>query len=97
MGWTPCIGPKLGSILTLAATSPTVGAGSLVLAAYALGLAVPFLAVPVVYRRFRRLSSWLAGRPRAVDVVCGALVAGVGILVFEGAFAPLSGFFRLGL
>ena len=50
VGWTPRIGPKLGSILTLAATSPTVGAGSLLLAAYALGLAVPFLAVPVVYR-----------------------------------------------
>lgn len=97
VGWTPCIGPTLGSILTLAAASSTVGAGSLLLGAYALGLAVPFLAVLAVYRRFRRLSSWLAGRPRAADVVSGVLVAGVGILVFEGTFARLSGLFPLSL
>ena len=97
VGWTPCIGPTLGSILTLAAASPTVGAGSLLLVAYALGLAVPFVAVLGAYRRFRGLSAWLAGRPRSVELVSGILVAAVGILVYEGSFARLSGLFRVGL
>ena len=97
VGWTPCIGPALGSILTLVAASPTVGAGSLLLVAYAMGLGVPFLAVLLVYRRFGRLSSWLGRRPRGVEFVSGALIAAVGILVFDGSFARLSGLFRVGL
>ena len=97
VGWTPCIGPTLGSILTLAAASPTVGAGSLLLVAYALGLAVPFLAVLLVYRRLGRLSSWLGRRARGVEFVSGVMIAAVGVLVFDGSFARLSGLFRVGL
>ncbi len=97
VGWTPCIGPTLGAILTLAAAAPTVGVGSLLLIAYAVGLAVPFLVVLFVYRRFRWLSAWLAQRPRGLEVVSGALTAAVGMLVYGGSFARLAGLFRLGL
>lgn len=97
VGWTPCIGPTLGAILALAASSPTAGSGLLLLVAYAAGLAMPFLAVLLALRRFRRLAGWFAQRQRLVDVVTGSLVAGVGALVFTGAFARLAGLFNLGI
>lgn len=97
VGWTPCIGPTLGAILALAASATTVGAGLLLLLAYAVGLAVPFLVVLVALRRFRALAAWLAERHRVVDVVTGTLVVGVGVLVFTGAFARLAGLFNFGI
>ena len=97
VGWTPCIGPTLGAILALAASATTVGAGLLLLLAYAVGLAVPFLVVLVALRRFRALAEWLAERHRVVDVVTGTLVVGVGVLVFMGAFARLAGLFNFGI
>lgn len=97
VGWTPCIGPTLGAILALAASAPTAGSGLLLLLAYAAGLAVPFLAVLVALRRFRRLAGWLSERRRLVDVVTGTMVAGVGVLVFTGAFARLAGLFTFGV
>lgn len=97
VGWTPCIGPTLGAILALAASAPTAGSGLLLLLAYAAGLAVPFLAVLLALRRFRRLAGWFAEHGRLVDIVAGTLVTGVGVLVFTGAFARLAGLFRFGV
>ncbi len=97
VGWTPCIGPTLGAILALAASTPTAGAGLLLLVAYAAGLAVPFLVVLFALRRFRAVGAWLEAHRRLVDVVTGTLVAGVGVLVFTGAFARLAGLFNLGI
>lgn len=97
VGWTPCIGPTLGAILGFAASAPTASSGLLLLLAYAAGLAVPFLIVLVALRRFRRLAGWLGRRHRTVDIVTGALVVGVGVLVFTGAFARLAGLFTFGV
>ena len=97
VGWTPCIGPTLGAILGFAASAPTAGSGFLLLLAYAAGLAVPFLVVLVALRRYRRVAAWLGKRHRAVDVVTGTLVVGVGVLVFTGAFARLAGLFTFGV
>ena len=97
VGWTPCIGPTLGAILALAASAPTAGSGLLLLVAYSSGLAVPFLAVLLALHRFRRLAGWFAERRRLVDIVTGTMVAGVGILVFTGAFARLAGLFSFGV
>jgi cytochrome c-type biogenesis protein len=97
VGWTPCIGPTLGAILALAASAPTVGSGLLLLVAYAAGLAVPFVAVLLALRRFRRLAGWLGERHRLVDVITGTLVVAVGVLVFTGAFAGLAGLFTFGV
>lgn len=97
VGWTPCIGPTLGAILAFAATAPTAGAGLLLLLAYAAGLAIPFLVVLFAMRRFRGLAGWLAEHRRLVDIVTGTLVAGVGVLVFTGAFARLAGLFSFGV
>jgi cytochrome c-type biogenesis protein len=97
VGWTPCIGPTLGAILALAASAPSAGAGLLLLVAYAGGLAVPFVAVLLALRRFKRIARWLGGRHRLVDIVTGTLVVAVGVLVFTGAFARLAGLFSFGV
>jgi len=97
VGWTPCIGPTLGAILTMAASASSAAVGTLLLVAYAVGLAVPFVVVLLAYRRFGGLARWLATHRRAVDVVTGGLVTVVGVLVFTGAFARLAGLFTFGI
>ena len=97
VGWTPCIGPTLGAIIGLAASAPTLLAGTIMLVAYAIGLAVPFLLIAVAATRLRRLSQFLTRHARAVEVATGAMVVGVGWLVFTGSFARLAGWFNLGI
>ncbi len=85
-GWTPCIGPILAGILLLAAQSGSVFAGGLLLGAYSLGFAVPFLlaaqALPLL-QRFTRYSG-------LIERVGGALLIAVGILLLSNAVALLS-------
>lgn len=90
-GWTPCIGPVLAGILTMAATSETLGAGMGLLFAYSLGLAVPFLLAALLldrfligYKAFRKWLPW-------VERVSGILLIIVGILLVTGTFTVLSG------
>lgn len=89
-GWTPCIGPTLGAILTLAGTRGSVAEGTGLLAAYSLGLAVPFLLATVLLDRFldgfRAFRRWLPWVNRA----SGVLLLGVGILLLTGAFSDLA-------
>ena len=75
----------------------SLGLSLLLLVAYAAGLAVPFVAVLLALRRFKRLARWLGERHRLVDIVTGTLVAAVGVLVFTGAFARLAGLFSFGV
>ena len=90
-GWTPCIGPVLGGILTLAATRGSVGEGMGLLAMYSAGLAIPFLLATLLLERFlgsfRHLRRWLPWVSRA----SGVLLVGVGLLLISGAFSVLSG------
>ena len=90
-GWTPCIGPVLGGILTLAATRGSVGEGMGLLAVYSAGLAIPFLLATLLLERFltsfRRFRRWLPWVSRA----SGLLLIGVGLLLASGAFSVLSG------
>lgn len=90
-GWTPCIGPVLGGILTLAATRGEVGDGVGLLAVYSAGLALPFLlatlALDRFLRAFRRFRGWLPWMQRA----SGLLLIVVGVLLLNGSFATLTG------
>lgn len=90
-GWTPCIGPVLGAILTLAGTRETVWSGVWLLFAYSVGLAVPFLLAALALDRFlttfRRFRSWIPWMERAA----GGLLVGFGILLVTGSFTLLSG------
>ena len=80
-GWTPCVGPVLGSILTLAGTGQTVGDGMLLLAAYAAGLGVPFLASAPAVDGFLAFFSRFRPFLPIVDRVAGLLLVGVGLLL----------------
>lgn len=87
--WTPCVGPVLGAVLTLAGTTASLSQGVLLLTAYSLGLAVPFLALAMSVDRIRR---WLrpAGRVTAgLQPVSGALLVVMGVLLITDRWLPL--------
>ena len=93
-GWTPCIGPVLGAILGLAATSADLSRGMLLLAVYSAGLAVPFLIAAVAveqfldwFQRFRRYLPW-------VMRLSGALLVLVGVLLLTGEFTRMAGWLQ---
>lgn len=91
-GWTPCIGPVLGAILTLAASSDRFWTGVALLFVYSMGLAVPFLLSALALDRFlqgfKRFRRFLP----AVQVASGVLLVAVGLLLVTGTFTILSGY-----
>ena len=90
-GWTPCIGPILATVLTLAAASETVSRGVLLLAVYSAGLAVPFLLTAVGLGAFLRFYKNFRKYLHAVEFFSGALLLFVGGLVFFNKLTWLSG------
>lgn len=93
-GWTPCIGPILGGILTLAGTQADLSRGTLLLAVYSAGLALPFLlaawAVEAFLDWFQRFRKYLAWVQRA----SGILLIIVGVLLVSGEFTRLAGWLQ---
>jgi cytochrome c-type biogenesis protein len=89
-GWTPCIGPILGSILTLASVSQTASTGVLMLAAYSLGLAIPFLISSLAIERFLVFFDRFKGYLPVVTRVSGVILIVLGLLLFFNYFATLS-------
>ena len=89
-GWTPCIGPVLGAILTLAGTQETVWAGVSLLSVYSLGLAIPFLisalALDLFLSAFSRFRRFLP----LVEKAAGVMLVIMGLLLMTGAFTILS-------
>lgn len=83
-GWTPCIGPVLGGILALGATSDSVGHGILLLGVYALGLGVPFLLAAFFMAPFTRRLAMLRRAGRILQFVTGAILVVMGIAVASG-------------
>ena len=90
IGWSPCIGIILGSILTVAASSGTTLQGGLLLVAYTLGLGVPFILLGVVYDRAPALVRPLVRHGRAVSFVGGILVAAIGVFMLMDWLSVLS-------
>jgi cytochrome c-type biogenesis protein len=82
----PCIGPVLGSILLLAGDSGTVLEGSVLLAAYALGLSVPFVIAAAVFTPAMGVFRWLRDHYTAIRVASGLVLVAVGMLLFFGRF-----------
>jgi cytochrome c-type biogenesis protein len=82
----PCIGPVLASILALASESRTVAQGSLLLLVYSAGLAVPFLVVGVGFDRAFGAFRWLRDRYGTLRIASGALLVGLGLLLFFDRF-----------
>ncbi len=89
-GWTPCIGPQLGMILSLAATGGEVGRGTALLAIYALGLGIPFLLSALFISRSIGLMNRIKPYLRAIERVMGVLLVVVGVMLLTGAFAAFA-------
>lgn len=88
--WTPCIGPVLGSILTLASQTETVGSGMILLFAYSMGLGIPFLAAAVGMTKAFGAIGVLRRHLRTINVVSGVALVAFGILMIQNRVFELS-------
>ncbi|MBL8581750.1 MAG: cytochrome c biogenesis protein CcdA [Rhizobiaceae bacterium] len=89
-GWTPCIGPVLGPILTLAGGRETVAEGALLLAAYSLGLGIPFIVAALFSGAFMRFLARFRVHLGRVEKVIGALLVAAGVLFLTGGIQTAS-------
>ena len=93
-GWTPCIGPILGSILILSSSSADLSRGLLLLTAYSLGLAIPFLLSALLVRQFLALFARMRRQMVWVTRAAGLLLVGVGLLMVTDYFTVLAGYLQ---
>jgi cytochrome c-type biogenesis protein len=101
-GWSPCIGPALAAVLSLASNQQTLVRGELMLLSYSLGLGVPFVAAGVAFGRLAGVFTWVRRHFRVVNLISGLILAAFGVLLLTDSVHYLSTFFinllnRLGL
>jgi cytochrome c-type biogenesis protein len=92
-GWTPCLGPILAGILAIASTKQTVTEGMLLLGFYSAGLGIPFLLTSLALNQFLSFYSRFKKHFHAVEMVSGALVIAVGIMMVTGSLTRLATWF----
>ena len=90
-GWTPCIGPVLGGVLTIAGTSGQLGQGVALLTCYALGLALPFLGAALMLGSFTRFSAEFRRYLPWVERISGAILIVAGAMLLTGTYTALNG------
>ncbi|GAC1328231.1 MAG: cytochrome c biogenesis protein CcdA [Mycobacteriales bacterium] len=91
VGWTPCIGPTLGVVLTLSTSSATAWRGALLSVAYCIGLGVPFVLVGLAFRRATGALGLLRRHTRLITAVGGGMLVVIGLLQVTGAWQSLVG------
>lgn len=89
-GWTPCIGPQLGAILSLAASEASLAKGTLLLGVYAAGLGIPFLLAAMFITRAMGVMNRLKRHMKTIERVMGGLLVVVGVMMVTGAFTTLA-------
>ena len=89
-GWTPCIGPILAGILAVAAIQDTIGDGVRLLSAYSLGLGVPFFATALAINRFFAAFARIRRHYHKIELVSGALLVAIGVLIFTNRFTIIA-------
>lgn len=89
-GWTPCIGPILAGIMAVAGSQETVGEGVRLLAVYSAGLGVPFFASALAINRFFGAMSRIRKHYHAIEMVSGALLVIIGVLIFTNQFTVIA-------
>jgi len=90
VGWTPCVGPILGTILTLAATTPSIAFNLLL--AYSLGLGIPFILIGVFYSRATRVIRSMSKHLKYYNIILGGFIIILGVLVFTNQLAYIANF-----
>lgn len=89
-GWTPCIGPILSAILSLAASESSISRGTLLLAVYALGLGLPFIAVAAFFPRLKGVLGWMRRHMDRIEKIMGLLLWTVGLMMATGQFTDFA-------
>lgn len=89
-GWTPCIGPQLGAILSLAASEASVTRGTILLGVYAAGLGIPFLLAALFLNRSMHVMNRIKPHMGTIEKVMGGLLLFVGIMLITGFFTQFS-------
>ena len=89
-GWTPCVGPILGTILTLAATTPSISFSLLL--AYSFGLGIPFILMGIFFSRATRIIRSMTKHLKYYNVLLGGFIIVLGILVFTNQLAYIANF-----
>ncbi len=89
-GWTPCVGPILGTILTLAAATPAASFNLLL--AYSLGLGIPFIVMGVFFSRATRIIKAMSKHLKYYSLIIGSLIIILGVLVFTNQLAYIANF-----
>ena len=89
-GWTPCIGPQLGAILSIAATEASVERGTALLAVYAVGLGLPFLLAAAFIDRAQGLMARMKRHMKLIERIMGLLLVAVGVALMPGAFSAFA-------
>ncbi|MGN6131915.1 MAG: cytochrome c biogenesis CcdA family protein [Nocardioidaceae bacterium] len=94
LGWTPCIGPTLSAVQTLAFQSGTATRGAILSVAYSLGLGIPFIVAGLAFRRMLGAIRWVRRHQAWVTRVGGVMLIAVGVLLVTGAWDALIGDLR---
>ncbi len=89
-GWTPCVGPILGTILTLAATTPSVAFNLLLV--YSLGLGIPFIIIGIFYSRASKIIHSMSRHLKYYNIILGGFIVVLGVLVFMNQLAYIANF-----
>ena len=89
-GWTPCIGPQLGAILSLAASEGSIARGTALLAVYAAGLGIPFLLVAAFLPRLTGTLNWMKRNMDRIERIMGLLLWTIGLLMLTCGFSAMS-------
>lgn len=96
-GWTPCVGPILGAILTMAATTQNILKGIVLLTFYSAGLGLPFFLSAIILHKFFEYFKTIRKYFRIISIAGGVLLIIVGILLISGYFSSISAFLGSGL
>jgi cytochrome c-type biogenesis protein len=89
-GWTPCIGPILGAILSIAASEADTTRGTVLLGAYAAGLGIPFLLVAAFFPSMTGVMAWMKQHMDRIEKIMGLLLWTVGLLMLTGKFTDFA-------
>ncbi len=89
-GWTPCIGPQLGAILTIAAQADSVARGTALLGVYALGLGLPFILVAAFFTRLTPVLTFMKAHLEQIEKIMGLMLWTIGLLMLTGGFSQFS-------